>query len=88
MALTWVILFPLGAAFIRLLSNHIPNAVAMHRSLQLFNVCLAIIGMAMGMWKSGLDDTVCALSRTFPFHTFTQSEALPERFPGGPITKG
>lgn len=58
MAVTWVILFPLGAAFIRLLNNHIPNAFAMHRGLQLFNVCLAIVGMAMGMWTSGLNGTV------------------------------
>jgi hypothetical protein len=58
MAVTWVLLFPLGAAFIRLLSNHLSNAVAMHRGLQIFNVCLAIIGLAMGMWKSGLDGTV------------------------------
>lgn len=58
MALTWVVLFPLGAAFIRLLNNHIPNAFAMHRGLQLFNVCLAIVGMAMGMWTSELNRTV------------------------------
>jgi len=57
MALTWVILFPLGAAIIRLLSNRVPNAVFWHRTLQLSNVCLAIIGMAMGMWKSTLTNT-------------------------------
>lgn len=58
MALTWLILFPLGAAFIRLLDNHIPNAFMMHRGLQLFAVCLAIIGMSLGIWVSGLEGTV------------------------------
>ncbi|KAF8246272.1 CBD9-like protein [Wilcoxina mikolae CBS 423.85] len=57
MALTWVILFPLGAAFIRLLGNYLPNAFVMHRTLQLFNVCLAIVGMSLGMWTSGLNKT-------------------------------
>ncbi|KAF8539731.1 hypothetical protein BDD12DRAFT_736594, partial [Trichophaea hybrida] len=57
MALTWVILFPLGAAFIRLLGNHLPNAFAMHRALQLFNVCLAIVGMSFGMWFSTLQNS-------------------------------
>ena len=58
MAVIWVIFFPLGASFIRLLSNHIPNAFVMHRGFQIFNVVLSIIGMAMGMWVSGINDTV------------------------------
>jgi hypothetical protein len=58
MALTWVIMFPLGAAFIRLLGNYISNAFVMHRTLQLFNVILAIVGMSLGMWTSGLNRTV------------------------------
>lgn len=58
MALCWVILFPLGAAFIRLLNNHIPNAFLMHRSLQIFSVFFAVIGMGMGIWVSDMNMTV------------------------------
>jgi len=69
MALTWVILFPLGAAFIRLLSGHLSNAFVMHRTLQLFNVILAIVGMSMGMWTSGLNRTVGSPPYFFTFAT-------------------
>jgi len=65
MALTWVILFPLGASFIRLLSDYLSNPLVMHRTLQLFNVILAIVGLSMGMWTSGLNGTVCTPSYFF-----------------------
>jgi uncharacterized membrane-anchored protein YhcB (DUF1043 family) len=49
MSITWVILFPLGAAFIRLLNNRLPNPLALHRGLQGANTVLAIIGLVLGV---------------------------------------
>jgi hypothetical protein len=58
MALTWVLLFPLGAAAIRLFGGMLPNPVLWHRSIQVFNTLLAIVGMALGMYTSGINRTV------------------------------
>ncbi|CCX05204.1 hypothetical protein FPQ18DRAFT_107195 [Pyronema domesticum] len=57
MALTWVLLFPLGAAAIRLFGGMLPNPVLWHRSIQVFNTLLAIVGMALGMYTSGINRT-------------------------------
>ncbi|KAI5778918.1 hypothetical protein EDC01DRAFT_324743 [Geopyxis carbonaria] len=57
MAFTWVILFPLGASVIRILSNRLPNALLIHRSLQSLNFILVIVGMALGIWTSGVNGT-------------------------------
>jgi len=56
MATTFVILFPLGAAFIRLLDNYVVHALNIHRSLQMFNAVLAIVGMALGIYTSALNE--------------------------------
>lgn len=63
MAVTFVLLFPFGAALIRLLNNRIPNAFALHRGVQILNLILSIIGLAMGVWSCDINGTV----RDFPF---------------------
>jgi len=54
MAVVWVLLFPFGAAIIRLLNNRLPNPVAMHRGLQIANTLLAFVGLGLGVWVSDL----------------------------------
>lgn len=58
MGVTFVLLFPFGAALIRLLNNRVPNALALHRGVQIFNVVLVFIGMIMGVWRSNITGTV------------------------------
>lgn len=58
MAVTWVIMFPLGAAVIRIFANVIPNAVLVHQCLQIFNFILAVIGLALGSYYSHLTRSV------------------------------
>lgn len=58
MGVTFVILFPFGAALIRLLNNRIPNAFALHRGVQILNLILAFIGLGMGVWRSRIEGTV------------------------------
>jgi hypothetical protein len=55
MSVVWVLLFPFGAAIIRLLSNRLPNPVAMHRGLQIANTLLAFVGLGLGVWVSNLN---------------------------------
>ncbi|KAH0602266.1 uncharacterized protein H6S33_009876 [Morchella sextelata] len=57
MGVTFVLLFPFGAALIRLLNNRVPNALALHRGVQIFNLILAFIGMTMGVWRSSMTGT-------------------------------
>lgn len=66
MGVTFVLLFPFGAALIRLLNTRIPNAFALHRGLQILNLILALVGLGMGVWRSDITGTV----RKFP-HYFT-----------------
>lgn len=58
MGVTFVLLFPFGAALIRLLNNRVPNALALHRGVQIFNLILVFIGMIMGVWRSSMTGTV------------------------------
>lgn len=58
MGVTFVLLFPFGAALIRLLNNRVPNALALHRGVQIFNMILVFIGMIMGVWRSSMTGTV------------------------------
>ncbi len=58
MSVVWVLLFPFGAAIIRLLSNRLPNPVAMHRGLQIANTLLAFVGLGLGVWVSNLNGQV------------------------------
>lgn len=62
MGVTFVLLFPFGAALIRLLNNRIPNAFALHRGLQILNLILAFVGLGMGVWRSDITGTVWNLS--------------------------
>ena len=58
MGVTFVLLFPFGAALIRLLNNRIPNAFALHRGVQSLNFLLAVTGMALGIYRSELSESV------------------------------
>lgn len=58
MGVTFVLLFPFGAALIRLLNTRIPNAFALHRGLQILNLILAFVGLGMGVWRSDITGTV------------------------------
>lgn len=58
MAVTFVLLFPFGAALIRLLNTRIPNPFALHRGLQIFNLILVFVGLGMGVWRSNITRTV------------------------------
>lgn len=62
MGVTFVLLFPFGAALIRLLNNRIPNAFALHRGVQSLNFLLAVTGMALGIYRSELSESVCGES--------------------------
>lgn len=66
MGVTFVLLFPFGAALIRLLNTRIPNAFALHRGLQILNLILAFIGLGMGVWRSDITGTVWNLSTFSP----------------------
>ena len=58
MGVVFVLLFPFGATLIRLLNNRIPNAFALHRGVQILGFILACVGFGMGIWRSGLSDSV------------------------------
>jgi len=64
MGVTFVLLFPFGAALIRLLNNRIPNAFALHRGVQILNFLLAVAGLALGVYRSELSES--------HFHAFHQ----------------
>ncbi|KAG0632662.1 hypothetical protein HOY80DRAFT_914390 [Tuber brumale] len=57
MGVVFILLFPFGAALVRLLNNRIPNAFALHRGLQILNFMLAVVGMGMGIWRSEISDS-------------------------------
>lgn len=62
MGITFVLLFPFGAALIRLLNTRIPNAFALHRGLQILNLILAFVGLGIGVWRSDITGTVWNIS--------------------------
>ncbi|KAL7275457.1 hypothetical protein RUND412_001585 [Rhizina undulata] len=57
MGVTFVILLPLGAAFISLINRRLSNAVATHRVVQIFGSLLIVIGFALGVWYSDVQHT-------------------------------
>lgn len=65
MGVIFVLLFPFGAALIRLLNTRIPNAFALHRGLQILNLILAFVGLGMGVWRSNITGTVRKFLRCF-----------------------
>lgn len=61
MAVTFLVLFPLGASAIRILASIFQhNALAIHRALQLFNLVLVLIAMGLGIKACELNQTVCS----------------------------
>jgi len=66
MGVVFVLIFPFGAALIRLLNNRIPNAFALHRGLQILGFILAVVGFGMGIWRSELSDSVGLLPLPSP----------------------
>lgn len=62
MSLTWVILFPLGAAIIRLFNDRFSNAMSIHRALQIGNFLLVVVALGLGTAASGENGTVSRLT--------------------------
>jgi hypothetical protein len=67
MSLAWVILFPLGAAIVRLFNNRFSSgrqAMVVHRALQIGNFVLVVVALILGIAASGEMQSVS--SSAFP----------------------
>ena len=62
MGIAWIILFPTGAAIIRLFKDRFGNPMAVHRALQIANTVLVVLAMILGIAASGINGTVRYLS--------------------------
>lgn len=59
MSAAFVIFFPIGAILMRVLSG--PNALLIHRIVQMVGYGVMLLGFAMGAWLSWLHNEVCWL---------------------------